>query len=156
MKKVFLILSLLILSSNTVFAQKIPVKIAPAENISTAYDQIELGDYLKFKVLNDVYYKNQIYIKKDTPILVKVDFLCENGWVSDNAEIDSQHFITKDINGNKVSFESNLSINGFDLLKTKGNRFAQFFNYIGAIGRGKEIDIKYGIDNPIFTIWMNK
>ena len=155
MKRLFLILSLILLSSNAVFAEKLPIKIAPAENISTAYDQIELGDYLKFKVVNDVYYNNQIFIKKDTPILVKVDFLSDNGWVSDNAEIDSQHFITKDATGKKIAFESNLSINGFELLKTKGNRFAQFFNYIGSIARGKEIDIKYGIDNPIFTIWMN-
>lgn len=156
MKKLILILSLFLLSSNIVFAEKVPIKIAPAENISTAYDQIEIGDYLKFKVINDVYYNNQVFIKKDTPILAKVDFLSENGWVSDNAEIESQHFITHDAEGKKVSFESHLYINGFELLKTKGKRLAQFFNYIGAISRGKEIDIKYGVDKPIFTIWLNK
>ena len=58
----------------------------------------------------------------------------------------------RDVNNNKITINSDLTINGFEILKYKANRKAQFFNYIGALFRGKEIDIK-DIDTDIkFTI----
>ena len=131
---------MLLISGQTVFAaQKTPIKIVPAENISTCYDEIQTGDKLLFQVKNDVYVDKQLIFKKGANVIGYVNFFCENGWGYDNAEITLNKF--------------QLRINGFEMLKTKGARFAQFFSYIGVVFRGKEIDIKHGVDNPEFVIW---
>ena len=44
---------------------------------------------------------------------------------------------------------SNLDINGFEILKYKSKRFAQFFNYMTTFLRGKEVDIK-ACDNKVY------
>lgn len=156
MKKIILLLTLILISTNAVFAERIPVKIMPAQDISTAYDEIQIHDPLKFKIVNDVYYKNKILIKKDTFIIGTVDYVMENGWAYDNALIQIKDFKTKDVNDNLIQLNNNITLDGFELLKTKGKRIPQFFNYIGVIVRGKEVDIKNGIDKPVFTIWLIK
>jgi len=157
MKNFILILTaLLILSTPAKAVEKIPLKIVPAENISTAYDEVQLGDNLVFKLKNDVYDGGKIIFAKDTPVIGYVSFLDENGWTNDNAEIQLSQFKLKDTSGKIITIKSDLTLNGFELLKTKGKRTAQFFNYIGVIFRGKEIDIKCGVDNPEFTIWYIK
>ncbi len=157
MKKFLLILSVIFLSAGFAAAtEKIPVKIVPAENISTTHDQIQLGDSLVFKVKHDVYFNNKILFKKNSRVLGNVSFLNENGWAYDNAEIQLNQFKLRDAGGKIVEINSDITINGFELLKTKGKRFCQFFNYIGVIFRGKEIDIKTDVDSPEFTIWYIK
>ena len=47
-----------------------------------------------------------------------------------------------------------LSINGFDILKYKGKRIAQFFNYCGVAFRGKEVEIIPQKDNLEFNLWL--
>ncbi len=154
MKRILLLLTLLLISGNMVFsAEKIPVRIVPAENISTAYDEIQIGDNLLFKVKNDVYENEKLIFRKDAIVAGYVSFLDENGWGNDNAEIQLNKFKLKNTNNEIVTINSEVTLNGFELLKTKNKRFVQFFNYIGVIFRGKEVDIKYDKDNPVFTIW---
>ncbi len=130
------------------------VKIKPAQHISTCFDEIEVGDRIKFTTLNDVYKNGKLYIKKDTPIYGIVDYVSDNGWSFDNAQIDFRYFKLKTNAGNTITIESPLSINGFEILKYKGNRFAQFFNYCGVAFRGKEVEIIPEKDNIILNIWI--
>ncbi len=154
MKKILILLLMLLISGQTVFAaQKTPIKIVPAENISTCYDEIQTGDKLLFQVKNDVYVDKQLIFKKGANVIGYVNFFCENGWGYDNAEITLNKFQLRNNEGKIVTINSEVTINGFEMLKTKGARFAQFFNYIGVVFRGKEIDIKHGVDNPEFVIW---
>jgi hypothetical protein len=129
-------------------AQKIPVKITPAQVISTCRDEIAVGDSIRFKTVNDTALN-----KADTIIVGTVDFVSDNGWSCDNAQIDFKTFKTRDTSGKIVTINNPMSINGFEILKYKGNRKAQFFNYIGALLRGKEVEIIPGKDEVIYTIW---
>ena len=54
----------------------------------------------------------------------------------------NKKFQTRDINNNKVVINSDLTIDGFEILKFKSYRTKQFFNYISTFVRGKEVDIK--------------
>lgn len=157
MKKILALLIIVLSGSCSVqAAEKIPVKIVPAENISTTHDEIQLGDNVVFKVKNDVYYNKKLIFEKNTKVIGYVSFFEENGWANDNAEIQLSQFKLRNTSGEIITIKSNVTLNGFELLKTKGKRIAQFFNYIGVGFRGKEIDIKYDVDKPEFTIWYIK
>lgn len=145
---------LVVFFSDYIKSEEFPVKIKPAQTISTCYDEIEVGDKLKFISEKDVYKNEKLYIKKDTPIYGIVDYVNDNGWSYDNAQIDIKYFKTKTVDGSMLTIESPVSINGFDILKYKGNRPAQFFNYCGVMFRGKEVEIKPQKDNLQFNIWI--
>ncbi len=154
MKKILIIFLALISFNAKAFAENIAVKITPDQTISTCYDEIEIGDSIKFKTVYDVYLRDKLYIAKNSPIIGIVDYVNDNGWSFDNAQVDFKIFKTKNVNGNAVTIETPLSIDGFEILKYKGNRKAQFFNYIGVVFRGKEIEIIPGVDDVQYTIWL--
>ena len=155
MKKKILILMLLIVGSSVLASEQIPVRIVPAEPISTVHDEVQLGDNIMFKVQNDVYLNDKLIFTKDALVFGTVDKIEDNGWANDNAEIRVEKFKLRNAKNEIVTIISSVKIDGFELLKTKENRFAQFFNYIGVVFRGKEIDIKYPKEMPIFTIWYD-
>lgn len=155
MIKKILILMLLIVGSSVLASEQIPVRIVPAEPISTVHDEVQLGDNIMFKVQNDVYFNDKLIFAKDALVFGTVDKIEDNGWANDNAEIRLEKFKLRNVKNEIVTIKSSVKIDGFELLKTKENRFAQFFNYIGVIFRGKEIDIKYPKEMPIFTIWYD-
>lgn len=155
MKKKILILMLLIVGSSVLASEQIPLRIVPAEPISTVHDEVQLGDNIMFKVQNDVYLNDKLIFTKDALVFGTVDKIEDNGWANDNAEIRVEKFKLRNAKNEIVTIKSSVKIDGFELLKTKENRFAQFFNYIGVIFRGKEIDIKYPKEMPIFTIWYD-
>lgn len=146
---------LLIVGSSVFASEQIPVRIVPAEPISTVHDEVQLGDNIMFKVQNDVYLNDKLIFTKDALVFGTVDKIEDNGWANDNAEIRVEKFKLRNAKNEIVTIKSSVKIDGFELLKTKENRFAQFFNYIGVIFRGKEIDIKYPKEMPIFTIWYD-
>lgn len=146
---------LLIVGSSVLASEQIPVRIVPAEPISTVHDEVQLGDNIMFKVQNDVHFNDKLIFAKDALVFGTVDKIEDNGWANDNAEIRLEKFKLRNVKNEIVTIKSSIKIDGFELLKTKENRFAQFFNYIGVIFRGKEIDIKYPKEMPIFTIWYD-
>ena len=146
---------LLIVGSSVLASEQIPVRIVPAEPISTVHDEVQLGDNIMFKVQNDVYINDKLIFTKDALVFGTVDKIEDNGWANDNAEIRVEKFKLRNAKNEIVTIISSVKIDGFELLKTKENRFAQFFNYIGVVFRGKEIDIKYPKEMPIFTIWYD-
>ena len=146
---------LLLIGSSAFALEQIPIRIVPAERISTVHDEIQLGDNIMFKIQKDVYRNDKLIFAKDTPVLGTVDKVEDNGWANDNAEIQLETFKVRNSKSEIVTIKSRVKIDGFELLKTKQKRFAQFFNYIGVIFRGKEIDIKYPEEIPVFTIWYS-
>lgn len=130
------------------------LKITPAEKITTCYDEIEVGDKIKFYTKNDVYKNNKLYIKKGSTVYGIVDYVSENGWGCDNAQIDFKIFKVKTVDGSLLTIKNPISINGFEILKYKGNCTAQFFNYIGVFFRGKEVEIIPEKDNIILNLWI--
>ncbi len=134
--------------------EELALPIKPSEKISTCYNEVENGDKIRFTLTKDVYKNGTLFIKKGAPVIGIVDYISENGWSYDNAQIDFQEFRVKDIHGNIIKFNSPLSIDGFEILKYKGNRAAQFFNYCGVFFRGKEIEILPETDNIEFVIWL--
>lgn len=140
--------------SDYINSENTPIKIKPAQKISTCYDEIEVGDKIKFSTVKDVYKNGKLYIKKDTPIYGTVDYVSENGWSYDNAQIDLKKFKTKIVDGKIINITSPLSINGFDIMKYKGKRAAQLFNYCGVVFRGKEVEIIPQKDNIEFNLWL--
>ena len=155
MLKKILLLMLLLIGSSAFASEQIPIRIVPAEPISTVHDEVQLGDNIMFKVQNDVYYYDKLIFAKDAPVFGTVDKIEDNGWANDNAEIRLEKFKLRNAKNEIVTIKSRVKIDGFELLKTKQKRFAQFFNYIGVIFRGKEIDIKYPDEIPVFTIWYS-
>lgn len=155
MLKKILLLMLLLIGGSAFASEQIPIRIVPAERISTVHDEVQLGDNIMFKVQNDVYYYDKLIFAKDAPVFGTVDKIEDNGWANDNAEIRLEKFKVRNSKNEIVTIKSNVKIDGFELLKTKQKRFAQFFNYIGVIFRGKEIDIKYPDEIPVFTIWYS-
>ena len=131
-----------------------PVKIKPAQKISTCYDETEVGDRIKFIIEKDIYKNGKLFIKKYTPIYGTVDYISDNGWSYDNAQIDIKKFKTRRADGKVITISSPLSINGFDILKYKSKKIAQFFNYCGVAFRGKEVEILPEQDNINFNIWI--
>lgn len=111
MKKLILLLGL-IMTAMPVFAEKVPVKIAPTRVISTHNDEVEIGDKINFEIAKDVYADKKLYIKQGTKIVGIVDYLTENGWVADNAEIQFKRFYTTDVDGKGVKIEYPLTIDG--------------------------------------------
>ena len=145
---------LIVFFSDYINSEETPVKIKPAQKISTCYDEIEYGDKIRFAVVKDVYKNGKLYIKKGTPVYGIVDYVNENGWAYDNAQIDFKEFRTKNIEGKVIKISSPVSINGFEILKYKGKRAAQFFNYCGVAFRGKEVEIIPEQDNLQFNVWL--
>ena len=150
MKK-FILIAILLMSANCVFAERIPIKLVPAQNISTCYDEIEPGDKIMFMPINNP----KINIKPNTPIIGVVDYIQQNGWMTENAEIQFKDFIITLDNGKTKTYKSSLTINGFEELKTRYPKSKRFFEYIPVFIRGKEIDIRKGIDKPVYNIWIS-
>jgi len=128
--------------------------LKPANEISTAFDEIETGDIIKFVVVSDIYKNGKLFIKSGTPIYGTIDYLEENGWCADNAALYFKTFTFQDITGKKNTINADLKIDGFEILKYKSKRVKQFFNYSSIFVRGKEVDIKSYDKNIRFVIFL--
>jgi len=136
------LITLLILSFiiTPVFAVEIPVKITPTQVISTLHDEVEVGDYFKFKVTDDVYYNEILYIPKGTIVVGIVSNIHENGYFCDNAEIIITPFKVKTFNNKVITINSTLTLNRKDFVcKNIGDKIVK---YVGVVFRGNEIKIE--------------
>jgi len=140
------------------YAEKIAVKIAPTQLITTKHNEIEVGDWINFEAASDVYVNDAIYIKKNTRVVGIVDFVHQNGWGGDAADITFKTFYTIDAQGKKVTISYPLEINGnsefanstrdvpVNMLGTAAEHFSVLtfrgLNYAGFIFRGAEISVE--------------
>lgn len=150
MKKI-LIIAILLLNANCVLAERVPIKIVPAQDISTCHDEIETGDPILFMAVSSP----KLKLQKNTGIVGIVDYVQDNGWGPENAEIQFKKFIITLENGKQVTYNSSLTINGFEELKYRYPKSKRFFEYIPVFLRGKEIDIREGKDKPVYNIWVS-
>ncbi len=155
MKKIIILTLLLLLNAGISFAveEKVPIRIAPLEPISTAFDETEVGDRIPFAVVQDVYKNGKIFIRKGTTIYGTVDYVKENGWVGDNAEVEFKTFRVRNAEGKLTTINSELLLTGFNTLKWYNPKWKRFFNYCSLIFRGNEVDINPNTSNPEFNIW---
>lgn len=151
MKKIFII-SLLLLAGNGVFAENIPLKIKPAQDISTCYDELEVGDKILFTPAGNT----RLNLKSGAPVIGVIDYIQSNGWGPENAEIQFKKFILTFEDGTRKTYSTSLTINGFEELKTRYPKFKRFFEYFGLAVRGKEIDIRKDKDKPVYNIWISQ
>jgi len=141
MKKCFIIaLFLALCATQSAFAQKIPIRITPAQIISTNHDEVEVGDWIKFSTINDVFIDDKLYVKAGSDIWGLVDFYQPNGWVQDNAEIGIKTFETRDANNNKVVIDFPISLT--QNLMCKGNLKELAKYEIKTVIRGSELYIE--------------
>lgn len=154
MKKLIIILTIL-LSANSVLAEQVPIKIYPAQDISTCFNEIEAGDKIQFKTDSKrTYNYKDLKIEAGSPVIGIVDYVQENGWFADNAQVQFKKFIIPQKNGKNIIVNSNLTIDGFEELKHRHPKFKRFFEYAGVIVRGKEVDIRSQKDKPVYNIWI--
>lgn len=152
MKKLLLTLFFIIFSTQAVFAEKIPITITPAQEISTKKNEIEIGDWIRFKVVNDIYYNNKIYINKDTIVTGIVDSVHENGIVADNAEIVFKKFILRNCQNKLIEINYTLILNRENSVCY--NFKDKIAKYFGALFKGNEIYIKPESTN--YNIFLTK
>ena len=110
--KLFILYLLVFVFSLPAFAEKIPVKITPAQIISTNNDEIEVGDRINFEIVNNVYINDTLYLQKGTKLIGIVDFVHNNGWGGDSADIIFKKFYTSSFDNNKVIITCPLELNG--------------------------------------------
>ena len=153
-KKVFILIFSLFFTVVPAFAQKIPVKIAPMQVVSTHYDEIQVGDYVSFEVVNNVYKNEKLYIKKGSTILGKVSFVHPNGWNCDNAEISFKYFYTRNCDNQKITINLKcpLIIKGRINMALNWRQFIRFAIFYPI--RGTEIFIEP--DTRIYNIFIEQ
>lgn len=133
-------------------AEKIPVKISPAQIISTNHDEVEIGDWINFENAHDIYVDGKLYIKKNTPVYGFVDFVHPNGWANDKAEIYINKFYFKDLNNKKCEINSPLRIQ--TVPDAKPHIKELFTYYILGSFRGSEIFIEP--DTKVYNIFIER
>lgn len=150
-KNIFFILLFFLLTAPA-FAEKLPVKITPLQVISTNHDEVEVGDWIGFEAVNDVYVDGYLYIKKNTYIYGFVDFVHPNGWANDKAEICINKFYLTDINNKKCEINSRLKIE--TILCAKPSIKDSFNYYVLGTFRGAEIFIEP--DTRTYNIFIER
>ncbi len=134
-------------SGLSVNAEKIPVRIAPLQAISTHHDEVETGDWIKFEIADDVYENDKIYIKRNTEVTGIVDFVHSNGWGGDCAQIYFKKFYTTDVNDKKVEINYPIEINGRTEMANASRdvpeRTLQYVPYFFSYGRFVAIGLRY-------------
>lgn len=157
MKKIVLLIVFLLLSGvMPVFAEKVPIKIAPIQVISTHHDETEIGDWIDFEVVDDVFIDDELFLTKGTKVIGTVDFVHPNGWLGDAAEVSFKKFVTLDSKHKKVEIYSPVLLNGNRLLKDQSKQcLIGVFNNILPIFifvRGSEIYLEP--DTQTFALFI--
>lgn len=155
MKKIFYLIMILCLTFNFAEATQLPLKITPTEVIKTSHDEIEVGDKLLFKLVSDAKIDNKVIFEAGTPVVVYVDYRTENGWSYDSANIWCRKVWLKKDGTYTKAYDTDFSINGFKLLRGLQPPIRRFFEYIGIVFRGKEINFDPKKDKYVTIIWID-
>lgn len=122
MIKKFILIVIIFVLGQSVFAKSIPVQIKPVEKISTAGSKVQEGDVVDFVVLNDVYQGSKLYIKSGEKVSGTITNLKQNNFLYEPAEIYIEDFLTKD------SAEKPVKLDG--VIYKKGNDFGMITQFI--------------------------
>lgn len=158
MKRLLFLLLMICFTTNCANATKIPLKITPAEVITTAHDEVENGDKLLFKLVSDTRLGDKVIFEAGSMLVAYVDYVTDNGFGYDSANIWCRKvWIKKNDNNYTKSYDTDFSINGFSLLKGLYPKTRRFFEYVGLIlsTRGKEINFDPSRDKCVITVWID-
>lgn len=137
-------LAILAFLCSPVLAKELVIKVTPVEKITTSCDKLQEGDYVKFKVIDNVNDK----IKKDDIVTGLITYYEPNGYWGKEAMISIENFVT----------ENNIKLNG--AIYVKGNQHNQFMEFKDIIGipgdilRGGEAHLKP--DKHVFLLYLEK
>lgn len=156
MKQIISLLIIILLCTPYAYATQVALKLSPDEIISTAHDEVEAGDKLLFKLEKDVYLDERLLFKKGTRVVAYVEYVTENCFGFGSAEIWCRKIIIKKQDGTYTKpYDTEFVLNGFELLKGLNPKYRRFFEYIGNVFRGKEINIRPNEDKHIIPVWID-
>ncbi len=115
MYKKFMLIAIIFVLGQSVFAKSIPVQIKPVEKISTAGSKVQEGDIVEFVVINDVYQGSKLYIKNAEKVSGTITNLKQNNFLYEPAEIYIENFSTKDSAEKAVKLDGVIYKKGNDL-----------------------------------------
>lgn len=151
-RKVLFLILLSMLQILPACAEKIPVKICPAQIISTNHDEVETGDRINFETAHDIYVDGNLYIKKDTQIFGSVGLVHPNGWGNDKAEIYINKFYFNNLNNKQCEIDSPLRIQTVPDAHPKVKDL--FAYYVLGMFRGSEIYVEP--DTKTYNIFIER
>lgn len=122
MFKKFMLIAIIFILGQSVFAKSIPVQIKPADKISTAGSKVQEGDVVDFVVLNDVYKNSKLYLYGGEKVLGTITSLKSNNFLYEPAEIYIENFSTIDTTGKSVKLDG--------IIYKKGNDFSMITQFI--------------------------
>lgn len=134
MIKKILILTCLLNISLVAYSKEIPVYITPAKKISTADLRLREGDYVDFKIIEDVE-----GLKKGAIVTGLVTSLVENDCRGENAELFLEEFYAIQ-NDKKVDLKGVLYLKGNPHSDIMDFGDAPFVGFIFAFVRGGEVN----------------
>lgn len=152
MIKKYLLFIFMLLFVLPVSANELQLVISPVQVISTNSEDLEVGDKIKFLAVKDVYLNNKIYISKDSEICGTIDFIHNNGWMGDKAEILVNEFYvrTNEDKNIMIKYPLKISASSKDCKHLKD----YFKHYVLGSIRGPEIFIEP--DTKIYNIFIER
>ena len=114
-KKLLVLLILFLgLSSNFAVANDITVVVYAPKKITTSNNDLKIGDYVEFKILNDVYLNSKLYISKDELVTGLITDLVGNKCAEEAAYMRIEDFKVKNVSGNAVDLRGFIYVTGND------------------------------------------
>lgn len=146
LKKISLLVFFLFLNQS-VIAKDIPVKIIPANKITTSTANIQEGDSVNFLTADDIFINSSVYIKKGTPVKGTITSIEDNDYLYVPATLYAENFVTKNVDGKLVKLSG--------IVYKAGNNhweLTQFIPIPFVYLRGGEVQIKPKKDTFILLL----
>lgn len=111
------------------------VQVTPKTKITTSNLNLKEGDNVDFVVMKDVFYKNELIIKKGSTVQGLVTFVEPNGFSGTEAKITIEQLAVRDLNNKRVKLIGNIY--------KKGNSHENFSIFMDIwLIRGGEVQIR--------------
>lgn len=114
MYKKILLVGIILLFGQIIFAQTTPVKIQPKEKITTANSNLQEGDSLNFTIKEDVFINSKLYLKQGELVSGTITSLERKDFLYKPASIYIENFVTKNNEGKKVKLDGIIYKKGSD------------------------------------------
>lgn len=144
MKQLILLLIILLLANN-VFAKEISVKIKPEKKITTSNLDLKEGDSVNFIVSEDVFVNTKLYLKKGQNITAMITDIEDNDFFITPAKILIENFKAVNNLNKPIKFKG--------IIYKKGTEHPKINEiFVFDVIRGGEVQIKPEKDE--FTIYL--
>lgn len=147
MSKKLILVGIILVFGQVIFAQTTPVQINSTEKISTSNPNLQEGDKINFIITDDVFLNSKLYIKKGETVSGTITSLERKDFLYKPASIYAENFVTKNINGQKIKLDG--------IIYKKGSDYWMITQFIPAplfTLKGGEAKIKPQKD--VFTLYL--